>query len=191
MHACDSDAVFQAHQLGQHFCTLDDGNVAMTRFPHFRILRGAGRDVHGRAGDDDSGADSVRRGVTFKDGGAECGQAVSDGRPAQVGTGDGIAERKQDLGDTAHADAADTDKVDPLCLGEHALPTVSSCSPTLAWRTWAPALPGNGCLPWRRIRTGGTQVTRNTTEAAPANRRGEIPATFTVDCCSNRRRAWN
>ncbi len=71
-----------------------------------------GRD--GGAGDDDVGGGGVGRGVALEDVGAERGEAVGDGGAAQVGAGDGVAHGEQDLGDAAHADAADANEVNAM-----------------------------------------------------------------------------
>ena len=40
VHAGDGDAVFEAHQLGQHLGALNDGNLAGARLDYFGIRRG-------------------------------------------------------------------------------------------------------------------------------------------------------
>ena len=42
-----------------------------------------------------------------------------DGGALEIGAGDLVAEVQQHLGDAAHADAADADKMDALNFGEH------------------------------------------------------------------------
>ena len=114
VHAGDGDAVFEAHELGQHLGALNDGNLAGVGFEHFRI---DGAD--GGAGDDDGGSGDVAGVVAFIDGGAQVGQAVGDRAAAQIGAGDLHAQVEQDLGDAAHADAADADEVRVLGGCEH------------------------------------------------------------------------
>ena len=106
MHARNSDAVFQPHQLGQHLRTLNHGNLARVRLQHLRIFR-----VHGRAGHDHCRSIHIGRVVPLVDSRAQCGEPVSDGATLQIGTGDLHAQIEQDFGNAAHADAADTDEV--------------------------------------------------------------------------------
>jgi hypothetical protein len=49
--------------------------------------------------------------MTFIDGGAQLGQPVGDRTAAQIGARDLHAQVEQNLGDAAHADAADADEV--------------------------------------------------------------------------------
>ena len=114
MHAGDGDAVFEAHEFGQHFSALDDGNLA-----------GAGLDDLGVAVADrrtcyhDSSAGDMARLVAFIDNGAELRQPVGDRGAAQIGTGDLHLLVQQDFGDTAHADAADANEMCVLGGGKH------------------------------------------------------------------------
>lgn len=114
MHARDGDAVLEAHQFGEHFGTLDDGDFSGVGGLDFRIFR-----IDGRAGNDDRGAGDVFRGVAFVNGGAELRQPIGDLAAAQVGAGDFKAQVQQDFGNAAHADAADTDEVRVLGSCEH------------------------------------------------------------------------
>ena len=56
VHAGDGDAVFEAHQLGEHLGALDDGNLAGVGFDNFRVRR-----ADRGAGDDDRGSGDVGR----------------------------------------------------------------------------------------------------------------------------------
>lgn len=113
VHAGDGDAVLEAHEFGEHLRAGDDGDFAEEGFGDFGIVGG-----DGGGGDDDVGGADLLGAVAFKDGCAQRLQAVGHGGAAQVGAGDGVAEREQDLRDAAHADAADTDEVNSLCGGE-------------------------------------------------------------------------
>ncbi len=106
MHAGNGDAVFEPHQLRQHFGTLNHRNLAGTRFHDFRIIR---RDC--RTGHDDRGARDVGGLVAFIDGCAQLSQAIGHRAATQIGAGDTKAHIQQDFGDTAHADSADTNEV--------------------------------------------------------------------------------
>jgi hypothetical protein len=57
--------------------------------------------------------------MPFKRCGAQTGQALSDSGGLEIGAGDLVSEIEQDLGDAAHADAADAYEVDALNFGEH------------------------------------------------------------------------
>ena len=117
MHARDRDAVLQPHELGQHLGPLDDRDLARPRLDDFRILL-----VDGGAGDHHSRSHHVGGGVALKNRRAQRGQPVGNRRAAQVGAGDGIAEGQQDLGDAAHADAANPNEMNALCFGKHRCP---------------------------------------------------------------------
>jgi len=115
VHAGDGNAVFEAHELGQHFCAGNDLNFSGVGFNDFRIALG-----DGGAGYDYRGTDDVVGVVAFIDGCAELGEAVSDGTTAEVGAGDLHAQAEKDFGDAAHADAADAYEVRVLGGCEHA-----------------------------------------------------------------------
>ena len=106
MHAGNGDAVFEAHELGEHFGTLNDGDFVGVGFEDLGI-----HGIDGGACDDHSGPGDVAGVVAFIDGGAEVGEAVSDGAAAQIGAGDLYAEVQQDLGNAAHPDSTDADEV--------------------------------------------------------------------------------
>ena len=109
MRAGNRNALLQAHQLSQH-----DGAL------HHRNLLGAGRDDFGvvgpdrRRGDQHLSARDVRGRMADMDLQAQAGQALRGGAIALVGARDGVAQVVQDLGDAAHAGAADADKMDVL-----------------------------------------------------------------------------
>ena len=71
------------------------------------------------AGDDDRGSGDVGGVVALVDGCAHLGEAVGHRPAAQIGAGDLDAEVEQNLGDAAHADAADADEVRVLGGGKH------------------------------------------------------------------------
>ena len=114
MHPGDGDAVFEAHQLGQHLGALNDRNLARVRLGHLGIGR-----VDGGAGHHHRGAGDVGRVVALVNGGAQLRQPLSHRAAAQVGARDLHAQVEQNLGNAAHADAADTDEVRVLRGGKH------------------------------------------------------------------------
>src|SRR6202049_3228575 len=120
MHSGDGDAILQAHQLRQHLGALDDRNVEGVSLGYLWIVW-----RNGRAGHDHVGADNVFSAVSFKNHGTEADQALRDRRTLEVGTGNLVAEVQQHLGDTAHADAADSDEMNALNLGENFRSTAS------------------------------------------------------------------
>ena len=75
----------------------------------------------GGAGHHDFGASHVLGAMAFKDNGPKLGQTLGDRRELQVRPGDFVAERQQDLGDAAHADAADAYEMNTLYFCEHGL----------------------------------------------------------------------
>jgi hypothetical protein len=114
VHACYSDAVFQAHQLSQHFGARDHRNVTGVRGGNFRIVaRDSG------AGDDDFSSGEIFSAMTFKRNSAQSGKTMCDGRGLEVGARDLETKVKQHLGDTTHANAADAYEMDALDFGEH------------------------------------------------------------------------
>jgi hypothetical protein len=106
MRARDGDAIFDAHQLGQHFRAPDDRRSQRARLEHLGIFRG-----DGTGEDDHVGAAHVGRAVPEVDADAHLRQAMGDLVGAKVRTGNVEFERVQDLGEPAHADAADADEV--------------------------------------------------------------------------------
>ena len=60
VHAGDGDAVLEAHELGEHFGALDDGNFAGVGLDDLRVC-----DADGGAGDDDGGSGDVAGLVAF------------------------------------------------------------------------------------------------------------------------------
>ena len=74
MHAGDGDAVFQAHQLSQHFRALNDGDMQFAGFGDFGIV---GED--GGTGYDYFSIGDIFRSMSFEDGCAQSGQALCDG----------------------------------------------------------------------------------------------------------------
>src|SRR5271165_2332847 len=114
VHTGNGDSILEAHELGEHFCALDDGDFSTAGFDDLRVAL-----VDGGACDDDSRADNVGGGVALEDGRAERRQPFGDGGVAQARATDGITEVEEDLGDTAHADAADSDEVGSLWFQKH------------------------------------------------------------------------
>ncbi len=105
----DGDAVFQTHQLSQHFAARDHGDGQSARFLDFRVLI-----VHGGADHDGLGARDVGRGVAFENPGAELGQTLGGGAELHVRARDLVSQIEQHLGDSAHTDPADTNEVQVL-----------------------------------------------------------------------------
>ena len=87
MHSGDGNAVFQAHQLGQHLGALDHGNVQPARFGHFGIV---GRDRG--TGDHDFRAGHVFRAMSLESCRAQSDQPLCNGRSFQIRAGNFIAE---------------------------------------------------------------------------------------------------
>ena len=116
MRAGDSDRPFEAHQLAQHLGAAHHRQQARARRLDFGIVR-----LH-RRGDHDDFAhrrDSPRHGRSRP----ECRATAAGGhwRLGGVAALHHIAEIVQDLGDAAHADAADADEMDRADIESEAL----------------------------------------------------------------------
>ena len=108
--AADGDAVFEAHEFGEHFGARNDGYFA---FDHFGIVGfdGGGDHDYVRAFD-------VSCFVAFVNCRAQILQAFGDGGRLGVRAGDRVAESEKDFGDAAHADTADADQMYALKISE-------------------------------------------------------------------------
>jgi hypothetical protein len=116
--AGDGDAVFHAHQLGQHLCPGDDRDHPLPGLENLRVVL-----LNGRGGDHHINMRQVLAGMADVDLAADGCQALRGIRLAQVGAGDLVAQVQQDLGNAAHADAADADEVDFLDFTVHDAPS--------------------------------------------------------------------
>jgi len=114
VHPRDGDAVLESHQLREHFCAGYDWDVQAAGFDDFGILLS-----DGGTDDDHFGTGYVLRAVSLEDCGAQAGETLRSGRILEIRPGDSVAEVEQNLGDTAHADATDTDEMNPLNSSEH------------------------------------------------------------------------
>ena len=127
MRAGDGHALLQAHQLGQQHGTRDHGHTCGAGGQHFGVVG-----LDGGAGHNRLGADDVRSVVADEDGEAEFGQAPRDRAVALVRTGHAVAQVVQDLGNGAHAGAADADEMDVLDRVFHARTSFCNSSATRA-----------------------------------------------------------
>src|SRR6266849_109752 len=109
MSAGHGDSVFQAHQLRKHFRARNHGNFHLVRFDDFWVIR-----LHGGGSHDTLRAIGVGGFVTLVDRRAEVLEALGDGGRLSVRAGHGIPKREKYFGDAAHADATNTDEVNPL-----------------------------------------------------------------------------
>ena len=114
MHAGDGDAVFEAHQLGQHLRALDDGNLAGVGLYHLGI-----GSADRRTGDHDRGPGYVPGVMAFINCRPQLRKPVGHRTAAQIGARDLHLQAEQNLRNPAHADAADADEVRVLGGGEH------------------------------------------------------------------------
>ena len=85
----------------------------------------------GGTGDHDFGAGDVLGACAPRRCGAQRRQALRDGGGLQIGAGDLVAEVQQDLGNAAHADAADAYEMDALDFGKHGKSAASQIAPSL------------------------------------------------------------
>src|SRR5271156_4839615 len=87
------DAVFQAHELGQHFGARDHRNFQVVRFEEFDVVG-----FHGRGNYDHVRARNVGRFVAFENGRAHFAQTFGDRRKFLIGAGNGIAAGQENFG---------------------------------------------------------------------------------------------
>ncbi len=102
------DGEAKAHQLREHLRPRNHRNLPRARFAHFGIRRPHRRRRHHHVCVAD-----VRRVVSVRDANPQRPQPVRDGRPLLVRSRDRVPEIGQQLGDPAHADAANPDEVHP------------------------------------------------------------------------------
>src|SRR5579859_2134172 len=114
MHARNRDAIFEPHELRQHFRPLDDGDFALPCLDHFRVLL-----IDRGASDHDPRANYIGGGVTFKNGRAQAHQSAGDAGLPKIGSGNGVAHVQQNLSYSAHPDPANSNEMNTLRLGEH------------------------------------------------------------------------
>ena len=146
MHAGDGDAVFQPHQLGQHFGPLDDRNLACPGFDDLGIALADRRTRHHH-----TGADDIPCRVTLEDGCSESAEPIRGSGAAEVGARDGVAEVQQNLGDSAHPDAANSYKMNSLRLDKHGCRCTPATLTADRWEMWF------SCGGWQFVRMCGSR----------------------------------
>ena len=109
MGAGNGDALLETHQLGQHHGARHHRNARGLGSQHFRVVGFHRRGCHHhiRAGN----ISGIMPKIHFCPG---VDQTARGGAVGHVRAGHGVTQGQQDLGDTAHADAADADKVNML-----------------------------------------------------------------------------
>ncbi len=107
VRARDRDGVAQTHELGEHLGARNDGDLPPLRFDDLGVPRPNRRRDH-----DDVGASHVFRRMPVRHLDAQGHQAVGHVRLPGVGAGHDEPEVREQLGDPAHADAADADEMD-------------------------------------------------------------------------------
>jgi hypothetical protein len=105
--AGNGDALLEAHQFGQHHRPRHHRNMLVACRDDFRVGL-----LHRSRGDDHVGASDVLGGMGAVDARAQFRQPLRYRVVCQVGSRHRIAQVQQHLGDTAHANATDADKVD-------------------------------------------------------------------------------
>ena len=106
MRSGDRDRLLQAHQFGQHFRPSDNGQQPFPGRFQLGIVA-----LDGGGNDDDLGLAEIGRVVPDRDLHALLTQPQNVSVFSDIRALDGIAEIDQDLGDAAHADAADADEM--------------------------------------------------------------------------------
>ena len=116
--AGDRNAALQPHQFGEHLGAADHGNALRARRHQFRIVA-LDRGRH----HDHVGAVDILRLVADRNRDALLAQPRDIGAVGRIRALHGVTEIAQDLGDAAHADAADPDEVDgsDLARQSHAM----------------------------------------------------------------------
>src|SRR5580704_13295318 len=132
VRAGNGNAVFQAHQLRQHFGARNHGNFQAMRFDYFDVLR-----MHRRGNHHYMRAMNVFRLMAFANHSAETFQSLRHGGGFQIRARNGVAGRKQDFGDAAHAASADAHQMDTLKIPERDVhcrvtPASPSSRPTIS-----------------------------------------------------------
>src|SRR5690348_8345434 len=108
-----SDALFEAHQLGQHFSARNDGDLLLVRLDNLNVVRGnSGRDDHNLS------AAHVFGAMPFIKRRAKLAKMFGHGCGSQIRARYGVAAREQDFGNAAHAAAADAHQVNPLKISK-------------------------------------------------------------------------
>ena len=105
--AGDSDAILQMHDLGQHL-----GAAHQRQFPGARRIEFGVAGFDGRGIDDDDRVAEIVRRMADDNGNALRAQTLHIGAVDRIGAAHAVAEIVHDLGDAAHADAADADEMD-------------------------------------------------------------------------------
>ena len=106
MRAGDRDRPFQPHQFGQHLGAPHHRHAPRPRRDDFGII---GLDRRGH--DDDLGGIEIFRAMADRDANAEFSEPLCIGALGEIAALHLVTEIVQDLGDAAHADAADPDEM--------------------------------------------------------------------------------
>ncbi|TXT39836.1 MAG: Uncharacterized protein FD135_1845 [Comamonadaceae bacterium] len=101
------NAVFQAHQLGQHQSPRYHRNAVVPGRDDFRVVS-----LHGGRGDHRIGPLDVLCRMANAGANTQTGQALQGGAVSLIGAGNGVVQVEQNLGNARHADTTDADKVD-------------------------------------------------------------------------------
>ncbi|SOY49839.1 hypothetical protein CBM2585_A160381 [Cupriavidus taiwanensis] len=109
VRAGDGHALLQPHQFGQHHRARHHRDALAARGQYFGVVAADGGRHHHRVG-----AAHVGSVMAVHDGGAQRRQAPRGGVVAHVRARDLVSQVQQDLGDAAHAGAADAHEVDVL-----------------------------------------------------------------------------
>ncbi len=109
----DGDAVFQSHQLGEHFRARNYGNFVAMRFGNLGIVA-----AHGGGSYHDMRAENLFGLVAFENFRAQILEPLGDRGTLHVRSCDAVAQRQQHFGDSAHADPADADQVYALKISK-------------------------------------------------------------------------
>ena len=108
------DAVFEPHELGQHFGSRNHRNLPLLGLENFYVVgTDSRRDHH------DIGVGNIVGRMRRKDLSSQGLQPLRDSARLEIRAGDLVAQIEQELSNATHPDAADSHEMNPLYLLKH------------------------------------------------------------------------
>ena len=166
VRARNGDTVTKPHELAEHLGALNDRNALTPRLGDLGIRCGDG------AGDDDDvGIAEVLGAMTDADGRTERLEPRHRLAAIHVGASHGVPEVQQDLGDTGHADTADTDEMN-LARGAHRLLHARPSASSTHADAKVAAASGRACSRARSAIASNVARSATSVASSPASRAG-------------------